>query len=519
MDAQDHVDGTDTAAAPELGTPTPDAPDASNRRRFLAALGGAFAGAALSPRQVAVAQRIVRAPRFPTSGPLAPVPRLPSSTIVKLVNRVTFGITPQELDRARGIGFMRYLDEQLDHTRIDDHVVDAYVANTWPLLSQGPDGLYQQSLDVVTRQLSESTLYRAVYSKRQLYERMVEFWTDHFTIYLPKVGYLKIVDDRDVIRKYALGSFPQLLWASAHSPAMLQYLDQPQSRGNNPNQNYAREIMELHSLGVEGGYTQDDVANLSRIFTGWTLQGRGNFAFDATGHDFTAKVFLGKNYPAQASSVGGAAIAEGEDAVRTLATHPNTARFIGAKLARYLLQYDAPDSAIQGAIDAFTRTGGDIPAMIRAILTPANVAQATAKYKRPFHYVASTLRAMNTRLASTTYSGGRALTLVGQPLFMHEQPDGYPDNVVYWAGNVLPRWNYASLVASGSTEIVTDVSGLLRSSAQGVVDAINAQLFGGEMPAKLATALATYVGSQGTNAARVREACALAMSSAEFMWF
>ena len=489
------------------------------RRRFLTTLAGFIAGATVFPAGKASAQRIMRPPRFPTKGPLVPVPKVASSTAQKLVNRITYGVTAEEMARVTSLGFLRYLDYQLDVARIDDKVVDDYVSTTWPLLAMDGNGLYQQSVEIVTRQLSEATLYRAAYSRKQLLERMVEFWTDHFTIYIPKVGYLKLLDDRDVVRKYALGKFPELLWASAHSPAMLLYLDQPQSRGNSPNQNYAREIMELHSLGVDGGYTQDDVAQLSRIFTGWTVQGRGAFNFDATGHDFTAKTFLGKTYPAQLPSVGAAAVAEGEDAVRTLANHPNTAKYIATKLTRYILRYDAPDTVLEAVTNAYLNTGGDIPSMLRIILSPANVAAASAKYKRPFHYVVSTMRATRTSSRAVTYPAGRALTLVGQPLFLHEQPDGYPDSAAYWAGNVLPRWNFASYISVGTTDLVVDVTPFMQGTAAGVVDAISTHFFGSEMPDTLRTALTAYVGTQAQSTTRVREACALAMSANEFMWF
>lgn len=488
------------------------------RRRFLAAL-AAIAGASFVAPRAAAAQRIIRPPRFPTTGPLAPVPRIASSTIAKLVNRVTFGATPEEMSRARAMGFMRYLDWQLEPEKIEDGAVQDYVGKTYPYLAQGVNDLYNQNAGLVLRQLAEGTFVRAAFSRRQLYERMVEFWTDHFSIYMPKVGYLKVIDDREVVRKYALGRFPEMLWASAHSAAMLQYLDQPQSRGRNPNQNYAREIMELHTLGVDGGYTQDDVADLSRILTGWTIRNRGDFFFDSTGHDFSAKTFLGRAYPAQPTSVGAAAVAEGEEAVRVLASHPNTARYIAFKMTRFLLQYDPPAPLLEAVAATYTRTGGDIRAMIRTILTPQTVAAASAKYKRPFQYVVSTMRAMNVQSRTVAYPAGRALALVGQPLFLHDEPDGYADSVQFWAGSVLPRWNFASYISNGTTELPVDINPFLGTSAAVVVENINVRMFGGEMPAPLRASLATYLGTQFQSQTRVRETCALAMSAAEFMWY
>ena len=220
-----------------------------------------------------------------------------NDTMMRLVNRITLGATEEELKRAKSMGFTKYLEYHLKAPSIPDGAMDTWVQTNAPTLAQDGTALYAIEYGTLVTQLWNATAYRAAFSKRQLYERMVEFWTDHFNIYYEKVGYLKTLDDRDVIRKHALGKFPDMLRASAHSPAMLEYLDNTRSRGRNTNQNYAREIMELHTLGVDGGYTQNDVAELSRILTGWTIQGRGVFAFDPTGHDFTAKTFLGDELP------------------------------------------------------------------------------------------------------------------------------------------------------------------------------------------------------------------------------
>ena len=189
----------------------------------------------------------------------------------RLVRRVTLGVTPEEVARAQQLGWQGYLNYQLNYTRINDEDVEATIAQQWPLMSQTSTDLFSADAGQVQKQLRESTLYRSAFSRRQLYQRMVELWADHFNQDLDKVGYLLVADQRDVIRTHALGKFPDLLKASAHSASMLVYLDQNSSRKGAPNQNYAREIMELHTLGVDGGYTQDDVAELSRVLTGWTI--------------------------------------------------------------------------------------------------------------------------------------------------------------------------------------------------------------------------------------------------------
>ena len=177
----------------------------------------------------------------------------------RLVRRATMGMRAADVADVTNKGYQRWLNDQVYYTRFDDSAVEAQVAARWPLLSQTPAQLASQNSATLRTQLQYAALFRAAYSPRQLYERMVEFWSDHFNISMDKVGYLKVIDDRDVIRRHAMGKFGDLLKASAHSPAMLAYLDQNLSRNGSPNQNYVRELMELHTIGVDGGYTQQDV--------------------------------------------------------------------------------------------------------------------------------------------------------------------------------------------------------------------------------------------------------------------
>ena len=433
----------------------------SRRSFFLGA--AAVATAALVPARKAQAQRIQRPRPGIMTRPGAPS-SVSNDTLMRLVNRVTLGATDDEVKRAKAMGFSKYLEYQLKYTSIPDAETNTWVQTNAPTLAQDGATLYAVDYNTLITQLWNATTYRSAFSKRQLYERMVEFWSDHFNIDYEKVGYLKTLDDRDVIRKHALGKFPDMLKASAHSPAMLEYLDNTRSRGRNTNQNYAREIMELHTLGVDGGYTQTDVAELSRILTGWTIQGRGVFAFDPTGHDFTGKTFLSTDFPAQSSSVGAAAVQEGDRAIDMLLAHPNTAKYISKKMIRWLLRYDPSDSLVTAVAQVYTKTNGDIPSMIRAILTPANLTAAPLKLKRPYHFLVSSLRATQPTVRSMNQLANRQLLLLGQPLFQWDTPDGYPDNMDFWAGTVLSRWNFASYVTSQSSatgEITFDVAPLL----------------------------------------------------------
>jgi uncharacterized protein (DUF1800 family) len=438
---------------------------------------------------------------------------------IRLARRVTLGVTAEETQQAIELGYHGYLDRQLEHDRIDDAEVEDWVAAKYPYLAQGPTQIYNVELNTLIQQLQDATVYRAAFSRRQLYQRMVEFWTDHFTIYVRKAGYLKLIDDRDVIRKHALGKFPELLRASAKSAAMLVYLDQQSSRRGAPNQNYARELLELHTMGADGGYTQQDVAELSRALTGWTIQGRGDFYFNPALHDYEAKTILGRTIPRQTAG-GTAGITDGETVLDWLAAHPSTARFVSRKMLRHLLWYEPTPEMVETVAGVYAKTGGDIRSMVRACLDPSYLAQSPAKLKRPFHFLVSALRGLQPTLTTVT-AITRQLTALGQPLFLWETPDGYPDQVEYWAGNLLPRWNVATTLANyAGTEITVEVAPFQRlGTPEAMVYEMNRRLFGGEMQERTRQELMAYLKTAPTNATRIRETLALAISSAEFQWY
>ncbi len=489
-------------------------------RRDVLKIGAVLAGATLLPARTARAQRIVRPRPKIFSGFNTNAPNPGAEAITRLVRRVTHGITAEDVKRAKQLGFTRYLEEQLNYTKINDSAVESYVSTTFPMLAYDHTQLYNLDQRMVFDQLTRGTFYRAVYSKRQLYERMVEFWSDHFNILWDKIQYLQIPDQREVIRKHALGKFPDMLRASAHSPAMLAYLDNTLSRVNRVNQNYAREICELHTLGVDGGYTQQDVEEATRILTGWTLRNRGEFYFDPNGHDFGAKTFMGRAFPAQPSSVGVAAIAEGEQLLTFLVTHPSTAKYIATKMTRWMLSYDPPAAVVDAAAAEYTRTGGDIKAMLRKILTPANLMAAPAKFKRPNHLIVSTVRSLKPNVTNQARLAFNYAQYLGMPYFQWDDPDGYPDRVDFWAGTIILRWNYANYIATNTSDARVDVARFRTvDTPDGICTAISTHLFGGEMPATLRQQLTTYLSAAALTEARVRDALALAVSSSAFMYY
>jgi uncharacterized protein (DUF1800 family) len=348
---------------------------------------------------------------------------------------------------------------------------------------------------MVVTELQRAKLLRAVYSDRQLYELMVDFWENHFSVFANKDDdrYLLTGYDRETIRPFAMGRFRDLLGATAHSPAMLFYLDNWRSSVPRPypakdgkpagvdgglNENYARELMELHTLGVDGGYTQKDVQEVARCFSGWTIQKpneQGLFLYRPGLHDDGEKVVLGKKI------LGGGGIADGERVLDILATHPSTAKFIATKLVRRFISDDPPQSVIDRAAAAFLKSDGSIRETLRAIITSPEFfspAAYRAKVRSPFEYVAAAIRA-----TSAETDGDRPvldfISRMGQPLFGRITPDGYPDRGDQWlsSGTMVARLNFAASLATNRLRGTTvDFSKLLAGVDQSNKDAAAARL-------------------------------------------
>ena len=442
-----------------------------------------------------------------------------------LVNRLTFGYTQAEHLLADSLGYHGYLEYHLNHTAINDSDVESRLANytylywpAWALLTAGAPQ--------VSNSLIDATILRGVYSKRQLFERMVEFWSDHFSIDMMTAQniWLKLADDRDVIRPHALGMFPDLLAASAQSAAMMQYLGNDISIAGNPNENYARELMELHTMGVDGGYTQQDVQEVARCLTGWGVSdsspNQGSFVFRSAWHDNTPKTVLGYTIPA------GGWFNDGLIVLDILVNHPSTARFISKKLCRRFYGYDVPQTLIDSVAATFTATGGDIKAMLRTLFNSIDPATAPIKFKRPFHFIVSALRALNAQVPSqptATSSPIRTrLAQNGHEPFHWLTPDGFPDSLEAWGGALLPRWNFAiGLMWDQLAGVSVDVNALLAGAV--TADTIAARLdqvvFGGAMPAADKTRIRDYLLPNNPYFEQIREAIGLTISSPGFQWY
>lgn len=373
-----------------------------------------------------------------------------------LLSRAAFGPWPGDLARVREMGREAWLDEQLHPERIDDSLCDLR-ARRFESLNFSAGDAYEFKKEVLREEITRHSLLRAVYSKRQLFEVMVEFWTDHLNIDLEKGDciYLKPSDDRDVIRKHALGSFRDLIRASATSPAMLVYLDGRSNKVREghedvPNENYARELLELHTLGVHGGYTQADVREAARCLTGWTFDvkrkfklNRGQTFFRDDWHDDGEKTVLGKVIPA------GGGPADLDRLVEIACAHPSTARYVAEKLCRRFVGPELPATLVAEVAKSFSDSDGDIPTVLRTLLTSETFMQSRGVLlKRPFRFLVSALRALGADTHAPTGSDVvEYLSRMGHGLFQYPTPDGYPDEETPWMGTLMWRWNFALALA------------------------------------------------------------------------
>jgi uncharacterized protein (DUF1800 family) len=368
----------------------------------------------------------------------------------------------------------------------------------------------------VLAELQAAKVLRAVYGERQLDEVLVDFWLNHFNVFAQKgpEKFLLGEYERDVLRPHAWGRFEDLLLATAESPAMLFYLDNwlsadpngkspaPGRRRRRPeggrpgqkrglNENYAREIMELHTLGVDGGYTQKDVTEVARCFTGWTIKGlreeRPEFHFEPRLHDPGDKVVLGR-------VIKGGGQDEGRKVIHLLATHPRTARFVSTKLVRKLVADDPPAVLVDRATDAFRKTDGDIRQVVRAIVTAPEFLgpeYRNVKVKTPLEFVVSAARAAGASVADAAALAQR-IGVMGMPLYMQQPPTGYKDTAEAWVSTsgLLARLNFALDLAGGRVQGVSVDPSKLALVPQGLSEStrktIDGEAGSGMNPARIA---------------------------------
>src|SRR4030095_3754683 len=425
----------------------------------------------------------------PATEPIAAPATDDVDLVSHVVGRLSFGPGPADHAHVRSFdpdaerAVERYVDAQLAPEAIEDTAVEARLRRCGEI-EESAGELYEYKEQVLLASLTSATILRARYSERQLHAVMVDFWTDHFNIDSAKgdCRWLKAADDRDVIRAHALGSFPEMRRASALSPAMLWYLDGRVNRygapGDRPNENYARELLELHTLGVHGGYTQQDVMEVARALSGWTVRSRrevvfglGKVEFHPEWHDDGEKHILGRVIPAGLGS-------RDLDAVMDLVSlHPSTAHHLATKLCRRFVADDPPAAVVDRVASAFTASRGNVASTLGTLFATPELAQARrAKRRRPSHFVVSPRGATDART-----DGGQALhemlRRMGHAPYQYPTPDGYPDDQVSWLGTWLWRWNFAAALVENRIDGTHVESDALRRAFRGD-EGLHAHLLG-----------------------------------------
>jgi uncharacterized protein (DUF1800 family) len=465
-----------------------------------------------------VARPVVAPSVMPDATVLAMREQTADQQAAQAVGRLSFGARPGEVERVNATGTDRWIERQLNPQQISDAALEGVLQGlpvwTMPLkiindsfppqdvfirklrvargmapnaqfMLTGDDSVAFKTINDRTNQyfnqFQAAKVVRAQMSERELVEVLTDFWENHFSVYVGKMPtrFTLLEYDRDIIRPRVLGKFRDLLGAVAHSPAMLYYLDNFQSaadsarmtlpewrqseksgrrpvnkRRNGLNENYGRELLELHTLGVDGGYTQQDVIAAARALTGWTLddpRAGGGFIFREGMHDAEAKLFLGHKLAA------GRGVEDGDDVLDIVARHPATARYIAYKLVRRFVS-DTPSKAlVDRAAETFKRTDGDLKEVMRTILTSSEFfsrAAYRAKVKSPFELVLSARRIMN---ASPDTSANTVFQIqrMGQQLFGHLAPNGWPETGDQWinAGSLLDRINFGVQAGGGKLRV------------------------------------------------------------------
>ena len=457
---------------------------------------------------------------FKSSALAAPAPAAPdtrppevialSARDLELLNRITWGVSPSSAKEFAALGADKYLDRQLHppsdtplpraaqaqidalsiaHTPMQTFVADmdqeSKTANaiTDPDQRQAAQKAYQESLARYGREPATRSILRDIYSLYQLREQMTWFWLNHFNVHLYKSNIRLLIGEYEdkAIRPHALGRFRDLLAATMHHPAMLRYLDNDQNAAGHINENYAREIMELHTMGVGSGYSQNDVQELARILTGAGVnqtppsatnmpklpperQGQyvreGLFEFNPNRHDYGDKVFLGH-------TIKGRGLPEIDEALDLLARAPATAHFVSHKLAVYFVSDNPSPQLVDRMAATFRQTDGDIAAVLKTMFTaPEFKSSLGLQFKDPMHYVISALRlAYDDKVILNTGPVQGWLGRLAEPLYGHETPDGYSLAEAAWngPGQMATRFEIARAIGSGS-------AGLFKPDAPQAVD-------------------------------------------------
>lgn len=450
----------------------------------------------VSRRQILFAGGLSCAPLAWLSGcaapPDSPAPSERSSELYWLANRITWGATDLDMQRLRELGVDAYIEQQLRpltavlpasvQTQIDGYRIQRVglqtlvaeveavrklaESSTEEEVRKAGQQAYQQDMNLAARETASRHLLRALYSPNQLHEQLTWFWFNHFNVHQYKSNIRLMLGDYEeyAIRRHALGRFRDMLGAVAHHPAMLRYLDNDRNAAGRLNENYARELLELHTLGVSGGYTQKDVQEISRVLTGHgtnqtdvapklhkeheaLYQRDGLYEFNPGRHDFGEKTVLGRRIKGQGA-------AELDQVLDILAVHPSTARFVSHKLAQFFMADEPPAALVQQMARTWVSTQGSIPAVVGTMVRSAEfIGPSASRFKTPVRYVISAMRACYVdRPILNTAPMINWLNRLGQGFYNRQTPDGYPLSTASWtsSGQMSIRLEIARAVGANS---------------------------------------------------------------------
>jgi uncharacterized protein (DUF1800 family) len=431
--------------------------------------------------------------------------KLPSRTDLARLERLTYGIDSDMLNMLEQQGRSRFMREQLRPSSdrlpevVQQQLDTLAVSHTTAIAELAQISAENQRINALTdnaekenarKQLNDRGnllayeaqrrhLLYALYSPSQLREQMVWFWLNHFSVHQYKANLRWLVGDYEMqaIRPHALGQFRDLVLATLRHPAMLQFLDNAQNAVGHVNENYARELMELHTLGVNAGYTQQDVQELARILTGVGINASENapklkrewlplyehdgaFEFNPARHDFGTKTLLGRTF-------SGGGMDEIEAAIDWLVNQPACAQFISTKLAVYFMGQPPSPALSRQLVQIFTHTHGDISALLNTLFESREFeASLGHEFKDPMHYVVSSVRlAYDGKVIANTHPLVNWLNALGEPLFGRQTPDGYPLTESSWnsSGQLSKRFEIARTIGAGNAGLFDPENGTANS--------------------------------------------------------
>ena len=448
-----------------------------------------------------------------------------------LVERLTFGFNASEKALFDAKGWDAYLNYHLAPAQIADSQIDTWM-HEFPSIGTTPYTAlkvygYDQGYDLFN-DLCQSQLIRQTFSNRQLQEVMTEFWLDHFNVFVGAIWTEFLPIFVRAIRAYSLGSFQTLLTSVVRSGAMLFYLNNIQNDGANHNENFARELLELHTLGAYQGYTEADIYVVRRCLTGWNFRGYynwpwknttdvnfGQFQFYPEHHDNEGGYFMG-------TLITKGDMAQGTQIISMLANHPNTAKHLVTKLITKFVTETPSAAFVSAAANVYLKNGGNIAAVLKYILgQTVFTANYKPKFKRPLRYVVGTLRASKASLLDCNDIIYNVLQPMRQMPWQWQPPNGYPDAYLAWNNNLLPRWRFASNLAANYMwgARIDPFQTLTDRSREGVLIFINQTFFAGALPAARITALRTFLAVNLPTNSKIREAIGLAMTLPDFQWY